>query len=203
MFSLHNQIVLGSNSPRRKDLLSLAGIKHDVWRIEYEETLPQHSLSPEKVPMYFAEQKAFSVKEKLKDELLITADTLVFLNDRILGKPKDRDDAFEMLQSLSGKMHKVITGVCMMTENGHILFSDTTKVFFKAFDLKELEFYLDNYNPMDKAGSYGAQDWLGLVGIEKIEGSYFNVMGLPVHLIYEELKYLDNHQHFRSEVSNI
>ena len=173
----------------------MAGFQFDILPISYEEILPDIKLTEEEIPAYFAEQKAMSVQEKINhDELLITADTLVFMDGKMMGKPTGRDDAFEKLQLLSGKMHKVITGVCMMTENKKVVFIDTTKVFFRVFELKELEYYLDNYPVMDKAGAYGAQDWIGLVGIERLEGSYFNVMGLPIHKVYDHLKYFSEHQ---------
>jgi septum formation protein len=191
----HYKIILGSNSPRRKELLKWAGFEFEVMPIAYDEVLPNHKLNEEDITTYFAEQKALSVRDKIKhDELLLTADTLVFLDGKMMGKPVNRDAAFEMLQLLSGKTHTVITGVCMLTEKKKIIFSDTTKVTFRAFELAELEYYLDNYQVMDKAGAYGAQDWLGLIGIERLEGSYFNVMGLPIHKVYDHLKYFAEHQ---------
>jgi septum formation protein len=172
--------------------MKMAGIQFEIRNTNFQEILPEFML-PESIPEYFAEQKALSIKDNLaNDELLITADTMVLLENQILGKPKDRNDAFNMLQTLSGKMHKVITGVCIMTNNYKTVFADTTRVWFKLFNLNELEYYLDHYPVMDKAGAYGAQDWLGLVGIEKIEGSYFNVMGLPIHKVYNTLSYLSN-----------
>ena len=191
----HYKIKLASNSPRRKEILKWAGFEFEVMPSGYDEILPDMELTEEEIPAYFAEQKALSVREHLKhDELLISADTLVFLDGKMMGKPRDRDHAFEMLQALSGKEHHVITGVCMMTEKKKMVFTDLTKVFFRAFELKELEYYIDNYPVMDKAGAYGAQDWIGLVGIERLEGSYFNVMGLPIHKVYDHLKYFSEHQ---------
>ena len=189
------KIILGSNSPRRKEILTMAGFKFDILPISYEEILPDMKLSEEEIPAYFAEQKALSVEDKIKsDELLVTADTLVFLDGKMMGKPTSREDALDKLQQLSGKEHHVITGVCMLTNKKKIVFIDTTKVFFRTFELSELEHYVDNYPVMDKAGAYGAQDWIGLVGITKLEGSYFNVMGLPIHKVYDQLKYFSEHQ---------
>lgn len=183
------KIKLGSNSPRRKEILKMAGFDFEVLPISYEEHLPDFLLKEDEIPAYFAEQKALSVKDNIKeDELLITADTLVFLDGTMMGKPISREDALAKLKSLSGKMHHVITGVCMMSTKNKIVFTDLTKVYFRSFTQEELEHYVDNYPVMDKAGAYGAQDWIGLVGIEKLEGSYFNVMGLPIHKVYSHLR---------------
>lgn len=154
-----------------------------------DESLPAgHGIPAEEIPQYLAEQKANSVKHLLKDEVLITADTLVFLGDEILGKPTDRTDAFAMLKKLNNATHTVITGVCLMTQNQTILFKDKTEVQFAELSDDEINHYIDTYKPYDKAGAYGAQDWIGLVGIQSLKGSYFNVMGLPVHLLYQKLK---------------
>src|SRR5690606_12383956 len=125
---------------------------------------------------------------ELKDnELVITADTIVILNDRILGKPTDKGHAKQLLSILSGQTHKVVTGVCMVSKNKRIDFDDTTLVTFKMLTEAEIDYYIEKHNPLDKAGAYGAQEWLGMIAIQKIEGSYFNVMGLPIHLLYEKL----------------
>jgi len=192
MLSLPYNIVLGSQSPRRKELLKLAGFDFQILDIDYEEAIPKAGYNISDIPAYLAEQKALHAKGLNGNDLLITADTLVFLDGKIMGKPKDADQAFEMLSSLSGKMHEVITGVCLKYEQQIEIFSDTTKVYFKPLEAEEIEYYIENYNPFDKAGAYGAQDWIGLIAIEKIEGSYFNVMGLPVHKVYESLKALEN-----------
>ncbi len=184
------KIKLGSNSPRRKEILTIAGFTFSVLPGSYEEVLPGNTImTEEEIPAYFAEQKALSMQDQIKDdELLITADTLVFLDGKMMGKPTDRADALDKLRQLSGKEHHVITGVCMLSKKKKIVFIDTTKVFFREFTNEELEHYVDNYPVMDKAGAYGAQDWIGLVGITKLEGSYFNVMGLPIHKVYDQLK---------------
>ena len=194
MLSLPDKLLLGSKSPRRSEILKMAGFDFQVVDIDYDEKLPEnYPFSPEEVPEYLAEQKAIHYKGRKEGEVLLTADTLVFLGEKIIGKPKDKDDAFNILQELSGKMHKVVTGVCIISDNDRFIISDTSKVFFKAFELRELEYYLDNFEYMDKAGAYGVQDWIGLIGIEMIEGSYFNVMGLPIHKVYEQLKVVANH----------
>ncbi|RYD78041.1 MAG: septum formation protein Maf [Sphingobacteriales bacterium] len=194
MLSLPNPIKLGSKSPRRKEIMKLAGFEFEVVDIDFDEKIPHnHSFKIEEIPSYLAEQKALHYTERKGDEILITADTLVFLHDDVIGKPRDKEDAFNILQRLSGKMHQVITGVCIITEGDKFMFHDISKVYFKPFELRELEFYIDNYEVMDKAGAYSVQDWLGVIGIEKIEGSYFNVMGLPVHKVYEALKVIANH----------
>lgn len=193
MLSLPNPLLLASQSPRRIEIMRMAGFEFRTTVSPYEETIPDTISNPDDVPVYLAEQKALHVTDRNEGEIVISADTLVFLNDEIIGKPKDREEAFQMLQKLSGKKHKVITGVCLLTEGDKMLISDTTYVQFKAFELRELEYYIDHYNVLDKAGAYGAQDWIGLVGVERIEGSYFNVMGLPIHRVYEGLKVIANH----------
>jgi septum formation protein len=193
MLSLPNPLLLASQSPRRIEILKMAGFAFRTTVSPYEEKLPDSIDNPDDIPAYLAEQKAMHVTDREEGEIVLSADTLVFLDDEIIGKPKDREDAFQMLQKLSGKTHKVITGVCLLTEGDKILFSDTTLVQFKAFEMRELEYYIEHYNVLDKAGSYGAQDWLGLIGVERIEGSYFNVMGLPIHRVYEGLKVIANH----------
>ena len=192
MLSLPFNIVLGSQSPRRKELLKSAGLDFWILDIEYEERIPEHHFPITEIPGYLAEQKAIHAKGLAGNDLLLTADTLVFLDGKILGKPKNTDEAFEMLSSLSGQMHEVITGVCLKYGSHIEVFSDTSKVYFKPLEAEEIEYYIENYNVLDKAGAYGAQDWIGIVAIEKIEGSYFNVMGLPVHKVYEALKRLEN-----------
>ncbi|MGZ5243490.1 MAG: Maf family protein, partial [Bacteroidia bacterium] len=180
MLSLPNPILLGSKSPRRKEILRMAGFDFEIVDIPYEEKIPEeHSFKPHEIPSFLAEQKAIHYLERKGEEILITADTLVFLDDEIIGKPRDKEDAFDILQRLSGKTHTVVTGVCLITAGDKIIFHDTTTVQFKAFEMRELEYYTEHFEVMDKAGAYGVQDWLGIIGIERIEGSYFNVMGLP------------------------
>jgi len=154
---------------------------------EIDENFPVDMAAFE-VPEYLAIQKAIPFKDDFKkNDLLITSDTIVLINNQILGKPLDYKHAFEMLQLLSGRKHMVITGVCITTADKQITFSDRTDVFFKSLTSNEIDYYLTHYQPYDKAGSYGVQEWIGYVAIEKIEGSYFNVMGLPIQRLYEEL----------------
>jgi septum formation protein len=163
-----------------------AGFDFRIEKPEVEEDFPAH-LPIAQVAKYLACKKAEFFRPSMHDEVIVTADTVVILNDTILNKPVDRDNAIHMLQSLSGKTHMVMTGVCILSKEWETSFDDTTLVTFKNLSLPEIEFYIDNYKPYDKAGSYGAQDWFGMVAIEKIEGSYFNVMGLPIHRVYEIL----------------
>lgn len=181
-------LTLASKSPRRHYLLKEAGFEHKIVSIDVEETYPEN-LKPEAVPRYLAVKKALAYKPQLSDnELVITADTIVILHEKILGKPVDKDHAKHLLSILSGQTHMVVTGVCLASKKKQIDFDDTTLVTFKMLSDEEIDYYIDNYNTLDKAGAYGAQEWMGMIAIKKIEGSYFNVMGLPVHLLYEKLK---------------
>ena len=183
------KIVLSSNSPRRKELLGELGIDFEVRVIEgIEETYPKE-LSVEEVPQYIAREKA-RVYIVDKDEVLLTADTVVVLGNEIMGKPHDEADAMRMLRQLSGKTHQVITGVCLKTSDKQVTFSDITDVSFADLTDEEIKYYVDNFRPLDKAGAYGIQEWIGLAGVIGIKGSYFNVVGLPVHRVYAELKKL-------------
>ncbi|MGZ3863046.1 MAG: Maf family nucleotide pyrophosphatase [Bacteroidia bacterium] len=182
-----HKIILGSSSPRRQQLLKDAGFDISIRPINADESFPGN-LKAEQIALYLCEKKASAFPDKLNNgEVLITADTIVWIDDIVLNKPGSEFEAKQMLQLLSGKMHRVYTGVCLTTNNNKISFTDETKVFFRNLTEAEILFYIENYKPFDKAGSYGAQDWLGLVGVDKIEGSYFNVMGLPVHKVYEAL----------------
>lgn len=184
----HYKLILASGSPRRRQLMTDAGFSFEV-RLKPIEEVWQPGLDIEKVPEYLASLKADAFKDELKsDELLITADTVVCLENRILGKPKDREDAVCMLQNLSGCRHTVITGVCLTTRNSRKSFSSFTDVYFKELSEEEIVYYVNNFNPLDKAGAYGIQEWIGYIGIQRIEGSFYNVMGLPVQLLYENLK---------------
>ena len=184
------KIVLSSNSPRRKELLGELGIDFEVRVIEgIDETYPKE-LSVEEVPQYIAREKA-RVYIVGKDEVLLTADTVVVLGNEIMGKPHDEADAMRMLRQLSGKTHQVITGVCLTTNDKQVTFADVTDVSFAELTDEEIKFYVDNFRPLDKAGAYGIQEWIGLAGVTGIKGSYFNVVGLPVHRVYAELKKLE------------
>jgi septum formation protein len=163
------------------------GFSFEVRVKEVDETYPEELRGAE-IAEYLAKLKADAFERQLKDnELLITADTIVWLKGKALGKPKDKPEAIRMLKELSGNMHEVFTGVCIRYREKDAVFSARTEVYFRRLDEKEIEFYIENYKPFDKAGSYGAQDWIGLAAIERINGTYFNVMGLPTFELYEKL----------------
>lgn len=191
MHSIKNyKLILASASPRRQQLMKDAGFTFEVRLKNVEEKYPQE-LHLENVPEYLSKVKASAFREELKaDEVLITADTVVCIHDRILGKPADRKEAISMLQELSGNRHLVVTGVSVTTRTEQLSFSSRTDVFFKHLSNEEIEFYVDMYKPFDKAGAYGIQEWIGYIGIERIEGSFYNVMGLPVQKLYETLRML-------------
>ena len=191
MHSIKNyKLILASASPRRQQLMKDAGFTFEVWLKNVEEKYPQE-LHWENVPEYLSKVKASAFREELKaDEVLITADTVVCIHDRILGKPADRKEAISMLQELSGNRHLVVTGVSVTTRTEQLSFSSRTDVFFKHLSNEEIEFYVDTYKPFDKAGAYGIQEWIGYIGIERIEGSFYNVMGLPIQRLYETLRKL-------------
>lgn len=182
------KIILASNSPRRKELLSGIDVDYEVKTLpDIDESYPGN-LPKEQIAEFLAQKKASAYAGMLsQNTLLITADTVVILNDEVLGKPADKADAKVMLKKLSGKTHRVITGVCMTTKAKQIQFSDTAKVTFGELSDEEIEYYVEKYRPMDKAGAYGVQEWIGYVAVERIEGSYFNVMGLPIYKVYREL----------------
>lgn len=178
--------ILASQSPRRKQLLAWADIAFDIIVSAAEEDFPA-DMDVLDVPVYIAQKKAFAVQQKIKDEFtihqgkwIIAADTIVVLENEIIGKPIDRSDAIAILQKLSGKTHRVITGVYLISDTESKFFSETTLVHFHPLTLSQIEYYVDQYQPYDKAGAYGIQDWIGVVGIRGIEGDFYNVMGLPV-----------------------
>jgi septum formation protein len=184
----YTKIILASGSPRRKLLLEQTGLKFTILKGDVNEDFPK-GLEAEKVATYLSEKKAghFTYALKDNDTLIITADTLVVLEGIILGKPSDYDDACSMLSKLSGQRHEVITGVTLMSLQKMHSFISTTNVFFKELTKKEIDYYVTHFRPYDKAGAYGIQEWIGHIGVERIEGSYFNVMGLPVQKLYHEL----------------
>lgn len=180
-------ITLGSQSPRRKELFAGLNLPFDVDVREVDERFPD-DMKAEDVPEFLAVLKTTPFFPGFRsDGLLITADTIVLIDGKVLGKPLDYEHAFAMLRTLSGKKHVVITGVCIKSHSKQITFSDQTDVYFNSLTDDEIDYYLTHYHPYDKAGSYGVQEWIGYVAIEKIEGSYFNVMGLPIQRLYEEL----------------
>ena len=187
---LHDyHIILGSGSPRRRYLLEEMGLKFEV-RVNdgLEETWPE-GLDKEDIPVYLAEMKAEHIlPAPAGRELLITADTIVWMDGEVINKPIDPGDASRMLKKLSGNEHEVLTGVCLKTSEGKHTFCASSHVWFAELTDGEINYYIENFNPLDKAGAYGIQDWIGYIGVEKIEGSYFNVMGLPLQRLYHELK---------------
>ena len=181
-------IILGSGSPRRKELLGELGFEFEVdtrntFEEVYSEDTPQES-----IPEVLSEGKSLGFHRELTDkEILITSDTLVLCEGRVMGKPRDREEAVDMLKALSGKSHKVITAITIRNSERMKTVSDTALVHFKELKINEIDYYIDNYRPFDKAGAYGIQEWIGYIGIDRIEGSYFTIMGLPVHRVYELL----------------
>lgn len=185
-FNKH-RIILASGSPRRQQFLKELDVDFEIHLKDIEEIYPEH-LQAEEITNFLAKLKAAAFVEDLEEnDILITSDTIVWLNNKALGKPKDYDDAFEMLTEMSGTTHKVITSVCLKTIDKEVVFYEETLVTFTELSSEEIKYYLDNYKPFDKAGSYGIQEWIGLVAITKIEGSYANVVGLPTHRLYEEM----------------
>lgn len=183
----NHRIILASGSPRRQQFLKELDIDFEIQLKDIEEIYPEE-LQASAITDYLAKLKASAFESDLKEnDILITSDTIVWLNNKALGKPKDFDDAFAMLTEMSGKTHKVITSVCIKTVEKEVVFYEETLVTFTKLTSDEIKYYLKNYQPFDKAGSYGIQEWIGLVAIEKIEGSYANVVGLPTHRLYQEL----------------
>ena len=183
-------IILASKSPRRIELMQQAGLQFTVQLAgETDETYPPE-LQREEIPLFLARLKADTFLQTVAipgHTIVVTADTIVWINNRVLGKPAGRQDAINMLETLSGNMHRVYTGVCLTTNSKQHVFFAESKVYFRKLTKDEITFYVDRYQPYDKAGAYGIQEWIGYVGIEKIEGSYYNVMGLPIQKLYREL----------------
>ena len=180
-------IILASGSPRRQEFFENLGLDFEVRlkpvKEEYHDRLRHFEISD-----YLAQLKSLPFKDELKDhDVLITSDTIVWHNDQALGKPRDEVDAFNIIKSISNDTHEVITSVCFTTKTFQKTINAITKVTFKDFTDEEIQYYIKTYNPLDKAGAYGIQEWIGQIGVTKIEGSYFNVMGLPVHLVYQTL----------------
>ena len=181
------RFILASKSPRRQYLLKELGLDFEVHTKEVDESFPEH-LKAEQIPLYLCEKKANAFDRELQDNtIVITADTIVWVNGQVLNKPEDFNDAVRMLKLLSGSMHEVYTGVCLRSKTKTRSFYALTKVYFKELSDQEIRYYIETCKPYDKAGAYGAQEWVGYVAIDKIEGTYFNVMGLPLRELYEEL----------------
>lgn len=183
----NKHIILASGSPRRQHFFNELGLDFEIRIKEVDEIYPSH-LTEVEITDFLAKLKARPFQNELRsNDLLVTADTIVWLDNKAIGKPKNILEAKAMLSNLSGKTHKVISSVCITTKSKQTLINDTTLVKFKILSKSEIDYYIENYKPFDKAGSYGIQEWIGYIGIEKIEGSYFNVMGFPVHKFYEEI----------------
>ena len=189
MFNVNHKIILASNSPRRKELLAGLDVPFEVRVINgIDESYPA-SLPTRQIAEYISQKKAAAYRETMAvDELVITADTVVILGDEVMGKPKDDAEACRMLRELSGQTHQVITGVTLTTMERQISFSVKTDVTFKELTNEEIHYYVEKYHPMDKAGAYGIQEWIGHIGVTGLSGSFYNVMGLPIQRIYEALK---------------
>ena len=182
------KLVLASSSPRRQYLMEESGFTFTTEKPGVDETFPD-TLPVEQVARYLAEKKAEFFRLNMKDEIIVAADTVVILDNTIINKPEDRAEAIRMLSALSGRTHRVMTGVCIISKEKEESFDETTEVTFQTLTLHEIEYYVDHHKPYDKAGAYGAQDWIGMVAIQKIVGSYFNVMGLPIHKVYQYLRH--------------
>ncbi len=184
-----DKIILASQSPRRKQLLEWAEIPFEIVVKETDENFPA-DLDPDKAAIHIARNKLLAVQELVSPgSIILAADTMVVLNNRIIGKPQSREDAFEILMDLSGKKHAVITGVVMRRNDREIAFADATDVQFHELTPAEIEFYVDKYKPYDKAGAYAIQEWIGVVGIKSVSGDFYNVMGLPISRVVRELNF--------------
>ncbi len=183
------KVILASNSPRRKELLAGLGVEYEVRTLpDIDESYPD-TLKGADIPLYISKEKADAYRDMLQaGELMITADTIVWLDGKVLGKPGDREDALQMLRAMSGRTHEVFTGVCLTTTDWQRSFAAQTEVRFSVLSEEEITYYVDHFHPMDKAGAYGVQEWIGYIGVEYISGSYYNIMGLPVQKLYKELQ---------------
>ncbi len=185
---MNRKLILASKSPRRSFLLQQAGFEFDVQVMDVEETYPD-DLSVEEVAPYLARKKARAARHFITtDEIILASDSVVIVENEIFGKPTDDKDAVRILQALSGRMHLVITGVCLLSNEKEEVFSDVAKVYFEELTAEDIDYYIEHYKPYDKAGAYAIQEWIGLCKISKIEGTYSNIMGLPMHLVYQKLK---------------
>jgi septum formation protein len=181
--NLTPRLLLASNSPRRQDLLRQAGFDFEIARLSVDESYPS-DLAVQHIPEYLAQKKSQIARTQYPQHTIITADTVVICEDRVLEKPMDAEDAERMLHSISGKIHHVISGVCVAGHRQIVTLSDTTEVEFRNLSKNEITYYISHYAPMDKAGAYGIQEWIGMIGIKQIRGSYYNVVGLPLQKLY-------------------
>lgn len=182
-----HKIVLASQSPRRKQLMEAAELDFEIIIADVDETNPP-GMAGELVPEFLAKKKAAAIEQQVHDAIIIAADTVVLLDHEILGKPRDEEHAVETLTKLAGRMHQVVTGVCMQKGQQQVSFSVTTEVYFRPLTKEQVRHYVKHYKPFDKAGAYAIQEWIGMVGIEKINGDYYNVMGLPIGDVVKALK---------------
>lgn len=183
----NKHIILASKSPRRQQLFKELGLDFSIQTKDIDESYPTN-LKASEITDFIAKKKAQAFENELQEnDILVTSDTIVWHNGEALEKPRDRAHAIEMMESYSNTSHDVITSVCLTSKEKTVVFHDITQVYFKPLSMEEIEFYVDNYNPYDKAGAYGIQEWIGFIGVTKLVGSYFNVMGFPVHKFYEEL----------------
>ena len=190
MFTLTHRLILGSKSPRRQELIKGLGFDYEIRSLDTDESYPE-TLKPHQIASFLAEIKAKALLDTLQDdELLLTSDTVVVTQDQVLGKPENKGEAIQMISSLSGKTHQVITGVHLATKHSSYTFDVRTEVTFMHLEDSEIEYYVNKYQPFDKAGSYGIQEWIGYIGIEKMNGSYYNVMGLPTAELWKVMKEL-------------
>ena len=182
------KIILASQSPRRHYLLKEIGLEFEIKLKQFVDESYPENLMKEEIPLYIAKKKAAVFNGDLSEnEIIITADTIVWLNGKVLQKPKDQDDAIRILNEISGECHQVYTGVCIKSMDKQTCFTACTDVYFKKLTYPEIDYYVKHFQPMDKAGAYGIQEWIGYIGVEKINGSFFNVMGLPIQKLYSEL----------------
>ena len=192
MITIEHKIILASSSPRRKELLQNLGLKFEVISPDIEEIFPK-KMDKKNIAKYIAEQKALAVRKlKGNDSIIIAADSIVLLKQEIIGKPNNSKEAFAILSKLSGTKHKVITGVCIMFQKKKLCFSETSEVHLKKLKKSEINYYIENFKPYDKAGSYGIQEWIGLIGVKKINGDFYNVTGLPIRKVYKGLQKITN-----------
>jgi septum formation protein len=187
MISLQKKLILASNSPRRKQLLAEAAFEFSVEALPTDESFPD-TLPTEEVAAYISREKAEAFRGIRPEHIILTADTVVIADHQILAKPIDQSDAFRMLRVLSGRSHEVVTAVSILSDDSIQTVSDSATVYFRELADSEITYYIEQYKPFDKAGSYGIQEWIGMVGIEKIEGSFYTIMGLPVHIVYQLLR---------------